>query len=81
MLQEHYTIVDNSGKGSPAVVDNFDMGQKKFALGVAGSHKAAGLQIDSVEQAEFGGIVDHLGFENQMESGVQLGAENLAEQH
>lgn len=57
------------------------MGQKKFALGVAGSHKSAGLQIDYVEQVEFGGIVDHLGFENQMESGVQPGAQNLVEQH
>jgi len=42
-------VVGNSGKGLPAVDDNFDMGQRKFALGVAGNHKAAGLQIDFVE--------------------------------
>lgn len=57
------------------------MGKNKFSLGVAGSHKAAGLQIDSAEQAGFGGIVDHLGFGNQMESRVQPRAQNLVEQH
>lgn len=63
----------------PAIVDNFDMGQRKFSLGVAGSHKVVGLQIDFVEQAEFDRIGLHPAFENQMEFGVQPGAQNLVE--
>ena len=55
------------------------MGQSKFSLRVVGSHKAAGLQIDFAEQEEFDGIVHHLAFGNQMESGVQPGAQNLVE--
>jgi len=61
------------------VVDNFDMGQRKFALGVAGNHKAARIQIDFVEQAEFDRIGHHPAFENQMESRVQPGAQNWVE--
>ena len=56
------------------------MGQKRFALGVVGTHKAAGLQIDFVERAEFDGIVNHLALGDQMEYEVQPGAQNLVEQ-
>ena len=76
-LQEHHTVVGNSGKGLPAVVDNFDMGQMKFSLGVVGSHTTAGLQIDFVEQAEFDrpvGIERQPTFEDRMGPGVQSGA-------
>jgi len=37
--QEQHTVAGNSDKDLPAVVDNFDMGQTEFALGVASDHK------------------------------------------
>jgi len=55
------------------------MGQKRFSLGVVGNHNAAGLQIDFVERAESGRMGHHPAFENQMESGVQPGAQNWVE--
>jgi len=55
------------------------MGQKRFALGVVGNHKAAGLQIDFVERAESSRMGHNPVFENQTESGVQPGAQNRVE--
>lgn len=49
----------------------------KFALGVAGNHKAAGLQTELEEQVEFDrlvGIECQPAFEDRMGLGVQLGA-------
>jgi hypothetical protein len=69
VLQEHHMVVDNSDKDSPAVVDNFDMGQTKVALEVAGNHKVAGLQTEFENQAEFDkkvGIELQPAFEDQM---------------
>ena len=67
-------VADNSDKDSPAVVDNFDMGQTKVALVVAGNHTGAVLQTEFEKQAEFDrlvGIEHQLAFENWMGLGVQ----------
>ena len=76
-------VADNSDKDSSAVVDNFDMGQTKVALEVAGNHMVAGLQTEFEKQAEFDrlvGIELQLSFEDRMGSGVQPGAKNRVEQ-
>ena len=66
-------VAYNFDKDSPAVVDNFDMGQTKVALEVAGNHTVAGLQTEFEKQAEFDrlvGIEFQLAFEDRMGSGV-----------
>ena len=39
VVQEQHTVAGNSYMDLHAVVDNFDMGQTEFALGVASDHK------------------------------------------
>lgn len=70
-------VAGNFDKDLPTVVDNFDMGQTKFALGVAGNHKAVGLQTELEKQAEFDrlvGIERQPAFEDRMGLGIQPGA-------
>ena len=42
-------VVNKSDKESSAVVGNFDTGQTKVALEVAGNHRVAGLQTEFEE--------------------------------
>lgn len=44
-------VAGNSGKASPAFVDNFGMGQIGFSLGTVENHKAARPQIEPGSQA------------------------------
>ena len=37
-LQEQHMVAGNFGKDSPAVVDNFGMGQIGFSLGIVRNH-------------------------------------------
>lgn len=71
----------NSSNGSPAV-DNFDMGQIGFALGIVGNHKAAGLQTEPGSQDAFDKQVEigiQLELEDRIGSGAYIGSENQVE--
>ena len=81
-LQEKHKVAGNSNKDSPVVVDNFETGQTGFSLGIAGNHKAVGLQTEPKRQAAFDrlvGIEIQLAFEDQIGFGAQPGAENRVE--
>jgi len=75
-------VAGNSGKDSPAVVDNFGMGQIGFVLRIAENHKTAGLQTEPRGQTAFDkqvkiGIQPE--FEDRIGSRAQTGAENRVE--